>query len=86
MGQKNIITKNNRPDIFKTSSKSVYKLFIYNHIKPKNTVINDGWRSYGFLNNNNDHIHEKYIDGQNDNCVFGSHSTSHVEGIWGTLK
>jgi hypothetical protein len=28
-------------------------------------VITDGWQSYGFLNNNNDYIHETYVHGSN---------------------
>ena len=83
---KNNVTKNFRLDIFKTRTERFCKLFIYNNAKPKNTIITDGWVSYGFLNNNNDYIHETHVHGPNGNFVIGSHSTSHIEGVWGALK
>ena len=30
--------------------------------------------------------HEVHRHGPNGNFGFGSHSTSHIEGVWGTLK
>ena len=86
IGAKNNVTKNIRLDIFKTRSEEDCKLFIYNHVKPKNTIITDGWPSYGFLDNNDDYIHETHLHGPNGNFGIGSHSTSHIEGVWGTLK
>ena len=50
-----------------------------NHIKPKNIIITDGWSSYQFLDDTNfEYKHEVHR--------LGSHSTSHIEGIWGTIK
>ena len=43
IGAKNNITNNIRIDAFKTLTEEDVKLFIYNHIKPQNAIITDGW-------------------------------------------
>ena len=63
------------------------KTFIYNHINPLNKIISDGWSSYHFLDDvNSPYAHEEYSHGPNGNFGLGNNSTSHIEGLWGTLK
>lgn len=47
----------------------------------------NGWRAYNFLDDDNvKYNHEVHISGYNWNFGFDSHSTPHIEGVWGTLK
>jgi hypothetical protein len=71
--------------VFKSRNEEDMKTFIYNHIRENNTIITDGWSAYNFLDDSN-YIHEVHIHGPQGNFGFGLHSTSHIEGIWGTLK
>ena len=60
---------------------------IINHIKPHNTIITDGWQSYNFLNRLDSNCpYEVHIHGPQGNFAFGSHSTSYIGGVWGTVK
>lgn len=87
IGAKNNKTLNIRIDIFNTRSEEDCKTFIFNHIKENNTIITDGWSSYRFLDRkDSDYLHEVHIHGPQDNFGFGAHSTSIIEGTWGTLK
>lgn len=87
IGAKNNTTNNIRLDIFKSRTEDDCKIFIFNHIKPNNTIITDGWPSYNFLNNNDsNYVHEVHAHGPNGNFGFGAHSTSIIEGAWGTIK
>ena len=63
----------------------MYVIIINVFIRENNTIITDGWRAYNFLDDSN-YIHEVHIHGPQGNFGFGLHSTSHIEGIWGTLK
>ena len=83
LGAKNNKTNNLRLDVFKSRTEEDCKRFIYNHIKPNNTIITDGWLSYNFLTrNDSNYVHEVH----SGNFGFGVHSTSIIEGAWGTLK
>ena len=87
IGAKNNITNNIRIDVFNTRIEEDVKLFIYNHIKPQNTIITDGWLFYNFLNNNEcPYLHEVHVHGPNGNFGYGSHSTRIIEGAWGILQ
>jgi transposase-like protein len=87
VGAKNNITNNIRIDVFNTLTEEDVKLFIYNHIKPQNTIITDGLTSYNILNNIEcPYLHEFHIHGPNGNFGFGSHSTNIIEGALGILQ
>ena len=87
IGAKNNKTFNIRIDIFNTRSEEDCKTFIFNHIKENNTIITDGWSSYQILDRNDSHyLHEVHIHGPQGSFGFGAHSTSIIEGTWGTLK
>ena len=87
LGTKNNKTNNLRLDVFKSRTEEDCKRFIYNHIKPNNTIITDGWPSYNFLTRNDSNYgHEVHRHGPNGNFGFGVHSISIIEGAWGTLK
>ena len=76
-----------RLDIFKTRTTENMKTFIYNHINPLNKIITNGWSSYHFLDDvNSPYAHEEYSHSPNGNFGLGINSTSHIEGLWGTLK
>ena len=85
IGEKNNETCKIRIDVFKSRNEEDTKTFIYNHIRENKTIIIDGWSAYNFLDDSN-YIHEVHIHGPQRNFGFGLHSTSHIEGIWGTLK
>ena len=71
IGAKNNITNNIRIDMFKTHTEEDVKLFIYNHIKPQNTIITDGWPSYNFLNNiEYPYLYEVHVNGLNGNFAL----------------
>ena len=87
IGAKNNKTGNIRLDVFKTRNEEDIKIFINNHIKKHNNIITDGWPGYNFLDSEDvEYQHEEHIHGRGGNFGFGQHSTSHIEGIWGTLK
>ena len=87
IGTKNNITSKLRLDVYYSRNENDCKIFILNHIKPKNIIITDGWSSYQFLDDPNfENEHEVHVHGPSINFGFGSHSTSHIEGIWGTIK
>ena len=83
IGAKNNETSKIIIDVFK--NKDDMKTFIYKHIRGNNTIITDGWSAYNFLDDSN-YNHEVHIHGPHGNFGFGLHSTSHIEGIWGTFK
>ena len=85
MGAKNNQTCNIRLDVFKSRNEYDIKIFINNHIRENNTIITDGWSAYQFLDHSN-YVHEVHIHGPNGNFGFCFLSTSHIEGLWGTLK
>ena len=87
VGARNNKTKNIRLDIFKTRNQEDLKIFINNHIKKNNNIITDGWSGYNFLDSDYaEYDHEVYVHGPDGNFGFGQHSTSHIEGTWGTIK
>ena len=87
LGAINNKTNNIRLDVYKTRTEEDCKRFISNHIKENNTIITDGWPSYNFLNrDDSNYVHEVHRHGPNGNFGFGYHSTSIIEGAWGTLK
>ena len=53
----------------------------------KSNIITDGWSSYDFLDiDDAEYDHVVHVHGPGGNFGFGQHSTSHIEGIWGTVK
>ena len=57
------------------------KNFINNHNKINNKIITDGWASYDFCDfPNNNYIHERFIQGPNENFEFDQHCMSQIEG------
>ena len=87
LGAKNNKTSKIRLDIFKSRTETDCKTFITNHINEQNTIITDGWVSYQFLDDpNSNYVHEIHRHGPGGNFGFGVHSTSFIEGAWGTVK
>ena len=84
---RNSKTGNIRVYLFETRTEDDMKLFINSHIKPNNNIITDGWATYGFLDFPiSNYIHKTYIHGPNGIFGYGEYSTSHIKGLWGTLK
>ena len=87
IGAKNNKTGNIRLDIFKTRNQKELKIFINNHINKNSNIITDGWSGYDFLDTDDtEYDHEVHVHGYGGNFGFGQHSTSYIEGIWGTVK
>ena len=80
-------TGNNfRCNISKIRNNIYLKKFIEKYIKKGNNIISDGWPGYSFLNNiNSGYTHISYNHGAG-NWGIGVYSTSHIEGMWSSLK
>ena len=87
IGAKNNKTGNIILDIFKALNQDEIKIFINNHFKNNKNIIKDGCSGDNFLDTNDtEYEQEVYAHDHGGNFGDGFHSTSHIEGVWGTVN
>ena len=79
-----VFTKNIRVELVLQRNTEIIKKLVLHHIGSNNTIITDGWDSYNWLSSSN-YCHIVHVHGRND-FGFRTHSTCHIESIWGYFK
>ena len=76
-----------RLDILPIRNSNNLSIFVKNHILLDTVIVTDGWSGYSFLDDQENSVweHEVHHHRAGD-FGYGSHSTSHIEHTWNSLK